>query len=68
VVQWLRLHVPNAGRLGSIPGMHMYPLLAIFKMGHQQGPPVEHRELCSMLWQPGWEGSLGENGYMYMYG
>ena len=19
-------------------------------------------------WQPGWEGSLGENGYMYMYG
>ena len=20
------------------------------------------------MWQPGWEGSLGENGYMYMYG
>ena len=29
---------------------------------------VEHRELCSMLWQPGWERSLGENGYMYTYG
>ena len=22
----------------------------------------------SVMWQPGWEGSLGENGYMYMYG
>ena len=20
------------------------------------------------MWQPGWEGSLGENGYLYMYG
>ena len=20
------------------------------------------------MWEPGWEGSLGENGYMYMYG
>jgi len=23
--------------------------------------------LLSVMWQPGWEGSLGENGYMYMY-
>ena len=28
-----------------------------------------HRELCSMLQgQLGWEGSLGENAYMYVYG
>ena len=27
--------------------------------------PVQHRELCSM--SCGWEGHLGENGYMYMY-
>ena len=20
------------------------------------------------MWQPGWEGSLGEDGYMYVYG
>ena len=26
-----------------------------------QGP------LLNVIWQPGWEGSLGENGYMYMY-
>ena len=27
-----------------------------------QGP------LLNAMWQPRWEGSLGENGYMYMYG
>ena len=24
--------------------------------------------LLNVMWQPGWEGSLGENGSMYMYG
>ena len=24
--------------------------------------------LLNVMWQPGWEGSLGENGYMYMCG
>ena len=24
--------------------------------------------LLHCMWQPGWEGSLGENGYMRMYG
>ena len=23
--------------------------------------------LLNVMWQPGWEGSLGENGYTYMY-
>ena len=23
--------------------------------------------LLNVMWEPGWEGSLGENGYMYMY-
>ena len=23
--------------------------------------------LLNVMWQPGWEGSLGENGYMYMF-
>ena len=27
-------------------------------MGNQQGPAIQHRELCSV--RPGWEGSLGE--------
>ena len=24
--------------------------------------------LLNVMWQPGWEGSLGENGYLYTYG
>ena len=24
--------------------------------------------LLNVIWQPGWEGSLGENGYVYLYG
>ena len=42
---------------------------AIFKMDNQQGHIVQHMELCSMLCGgPGWEESLGKNGYIYMYG
>ena len=41
---------------------------AIFKMDNQQGPTVERRELLNVMRQPGWERSLGENGYMYMNG
>ena len=29
---------------------------------------VPQGTLLNVLGQPGWEGSLGENGYMYMYG
>ena len=28
---------------------------------------IESGTLLSVMWQPGWEGSLGENRYMYMY-
>ena len=37
----------------------------MFKMDTQQGPVIQHMELCSI--QPGWERLLGENGYRYMY-
>ena len=26
------------------------------------------RNLLNVLWQPGWEGSLGNSRYMYTYG
>ena len=29
---------------------------------------ITHGTLLNVMWQPGWEASLGENGYMYMYG
>ena len=25
-------------------------------------------QLLSIMWQPGWEEGLGEDGYMYMFG
>ena len=29
---------------------------------------IADETLLSAMWQPGWEKSLGENGYIYMYG
>ena len=41
----------------------------IFDMDNQQGPTVEHMELCSMLCSSlDRSEGLGENGHMYMYG
>ena len=38
-------------------------------MDNQQGPIcITHGSLLSVMWQFEWEGSLGKNGYMYMYG
>ena len=35
----------------------------------QQGPPwIAQGTLFNVMWQPGWKGSLGENGHIYMYG
>ena len=39
---------------------------ATFKIHNLQGPTVWHRVFNGM-WQPGWEESLGENGYINMY-
>ena len=39
----------------------------IFKMDNQQGHIIQHMECYVPAWT-GWEGGLGENGYMYMYG
>ena len=39
---------------------------AIFKMAKQQGPTMySTRSSAQCFWQPGWEGSLWENMYMY---
>ena len=40
---------------------------AIFKTDNQQGPTYRQESSCNVMWQTAWEGSLGENGYMYMY-
>ena len=40
---------------------------AIFKKYNQQGLKAQGT-LLKVLWQPGLEGRLGEDGYMYIYG
>ena len=39
-------------------------------MNNQQEPTycIAQGTLLNVMWQPGWEGSLGENGYMYTFG
>ena len=41
---------------------------AVFKMNRQQGPAIAHVTLLKVTSQPGWEGTSGENGYMYLCG
>ena len=36
-------------------------------MDNQQGPCIAHGTLLNVMWQPGWDGSLGKNGYMCTY-
>ena len=40
---------------------------AIFKTDGQQGPTAQLRKLFDVSRQAGWDGGLGENGYMCMY-
>ena len=48
--------------------MDMYTLLYL-KWIINKDLLTEHGALLSDMWQqPGWEGRLGKNGYMYMYG
>ena len=50
--------------LGSLDGqVHTTTL----QVDNQQEPTAQHMELCSML-RGSLEGSLGENGYMYIVG
>ena len=39
-------------------------------MNNQQGLAIyiAHGTLLSVMWQPAWEGNLGQDGHMYMYG
>ena len=46
-------------------GMHMYSLLYVKWITNKE---LLYRTLLNAMWLPGWEGSLGENGYMHMYG
>ena len=45
-------------------GMDMYKLLHLKWI---MSKDMAHETLFNVVWQPGWEGSLGKNGYMYVY-
>ena len=47
--------------------MNMYTLLYL-KWINKDPYGMAHGTLLNVMGQPGWEGSLGENGYRYMNG
>ena len=50
-------------------GMDMYTLLYFKWITNRDLPCIEHGTLLlKVTWQPGWEGSLGANGHMCIYG
>ena len=49
--------------IGTLGG-HVHT--AVFKMEKQQRPTVDTRSSAQCWVQPGWDGTLGENGHMYM--
>ena len=46
--------------------MDMYTLLCLDWITNKDLLYIAHRTLLSIMRLPGWEGSLGENGYIYM--
>ena len=49
-------------------GMDMYtPLYLKWITNKNLQLCMAQETLLNILWQPGWEGSLGENGYRYIY-
>ena len=43
-------------------------ILKCISLNIQQGSNKADEILLNFMWQPGWEGSLGENEYMHMHG
>ena len=47
--------------------MDVYPLLCVL-IKPTRTYCIAQGTLLSVMWQPGWEGSFEEKGYMYMHG
>ena len=45
-------------------GMDMYTLLYLKWITNKNPLYIAHGTLLNVMWQLGWEGSLGESGYM----
>ena len=49
-------------------GIDMYILLYLEWIANKDLLYIAHGTLLSAIWQPRWEGSLEENGFMLIYG
>ena len=49
-------------------GMDVYTLLYLKWITNKNLLHSTWNSAQCVMWQPGWQGSLEENGYMYMYG
>ena len=47
-------------------GIDMYTLLYL-KRTTNKGLLYSTGDIVNVMWQPGWEGSLEENGHIYVY-
>ena len=56
------------GRRDRKFGISVYTLLYLKWITYKDLLYIAQGSLLSVMWQPGWEGSLGENGNMYRYG
>ena len=72
-----RILVPQPGTKPTLPAVEAQSLnhwtsrevsLADFKTHCRKTYCIAQGTLFSVIWPPGREGSLGENGYMYMHG
>ena len=61
------MHINRSPSQGIVRGFGkiMYALLYL-KWITNKGLHIARETLLSAMCQPGWEGCLGENGYMYM--
>ena len=53
--------------MGRVFEMDRYTLL-YFKWVTNKDHYMAQGTLLNIMWQPGWEGNLRENGYVYVYG
>ena len=64
---WSDWACTQSGRGDRALGMDVYSLLYLTWVTRRSYCRAQGT-LLSVMWQPGQEGSLGKNGYMYMYG
>ena len=66
-LRWSLSEVPWLGSDSALSGFIFKERQHNIKVKNKDLPYSTGNSLI-VVWQPGWEGGVGENGYMYMYG